>query len=240
MSLQINCAETLAHSEITELLENVFIVKGTYKAQYGDDIWQFSRNMVILRENDELSIINSIRLNESGLKALENLGTVKNVIKLGSAHGIDDAFYVGNYGAKYWMLAHDEHEGGLRPNEVLSKTNTPSDIISVYELNTKNKPEALLLLKVHGGVLVSCDSIKNWDVVDAFFSTESGEKMSQYGMIKSLDIDLNWVKNLEIPALDYKNLLKVEFKHFVPGHGTVILNEAYPKIEDAILTAFPH
>ncbi len=45
--------------------------------------WQFSRNMVIVREGERLIIINSVRLNEEALAELEQLGTVTDVIRLG-------------------------------------------------------------------------------------------------------------------------------------------------------------
>ena len=52
-----------------------------------------SRNMFVIRQGDELILVNSVRLTDDGLKELESLGNVKHVIRLAFGHGMDDPFY---------------------------------------------------------------------------------------------------------------------------------------------------
>ncbi len=85
------------HGDIETAFPNVYFVMGTSRPNFEGMTWQFSRNMTIVRDGDVLTLINAVRLNEDGLRALDQLGQVKNVVKLGSFHGIDDAFYVDRY-----------------------------------------------------------------------------------------------------------------------------------------------
>lgn len=77
-----------------------------------ENIEKSSRNMVIVRENGELTLINTVRLDEEGLTALEHLGHVKNVVRIGAFHGYDDAFYLDRYHAQLWAIKGMIHQSG--------------------------------------------------------------------------------------------------------------------------------
>src|SRR4051812_14909963 len=94
----------MPHGPIEEVFPNVFFVTGTMRGPFFESVWQFSRNMVVVREGDRLTLVNAVRLGEEGLAALDALGKVVNVVKIGSMHGVDDAFYVDRYRATYWAL----------------------------------------------------------------------------------------------------------------------------------------
>ena len=104
----------LPHGKIEEVFPDVFFVTGAMKTVLMGGHWHFSRNMTIVREGGELTLINTVRLDDAGLGELEKLGKVANVVKIGSLHGRDDAFYVARYGAKFWAGA--GHEGRARPH----------------------------------------------------------------------------------------------------------------------------
>lgn len=229
--------EALPHSAIKEVFEGVYIVMGTYIATYGEEQWQFSRNMTIVKEGNELTLINAIRLDDAGLAALERLGDIKNIIKLGAAHGIDNAFYADRYRASIWALPGDEHEDGLPITETLSPDHLPFIDTALYVFHS-SKPEAILEIKRNGGIIVSCDSIKNWSFADEFFSKESAEKMGQYGMLRPVDIDRNWVASCSISHSDFEGLLSLEFQHLIPGHGQIVQGTAHEKVKDAVADVF--
>ena len=50
---------------------------------------------VVLKQNDSLSVVNSLRMDDAGLAALDALGKVEHVIRLAGFHGMDDPFYKG-------------------------------------------------------------------------------------------------------------------------------------------------
>ena len=78
----------MPHGEIEEVFPDVFFVTGTTRPDFGGGPMQFSRNMTIVRDNGDLSLVNTVRLNEAGLARLDSLGRVANVIRIeiGRAH----------------------------------------------------------------------------------------------------------------------------------------------------------
>lgn len=236
-SSDLKLPHALPHSAITEVFPNVFMVTGAFIANYGGEEWQFSRNMSIIREGDQLTLVNAIRLDEAGLAALEQLGKVKHVVKLGAAHGIDNAFYALRYDAKVWALPGAEHEHGINTNEVLTTEHLPFTDALLHVLAEGEKAEAVMVVQRDGGILLTCDSVKNWAEVDPYFSAESGAKMSQYGMIVPTSIDANWAKTCGITRESFDNMLKLPFQHMIPGHGLVVKNDAQQQISNAVKQA---
>ena len=109
------------HGDIEEVFPDVFFVTGTTTPVFQGERWQYSRNMTVVRHETSLTLINTVRLDDAGLAALERLGTVENVVKLGGFHGIDDAFYVDRYGATLWGLPGAEHESGKQSDRFLGE-----------------------------------------------------------------------------------------------------------------------
>ena len=58
--------------------------------------------MVVLRHDGELTLIDPIRLTPEGEAELKALGEVKRILRLGAMHGIDDPWYVDQFGAELW------------------------------------------------------------------------------------------------------------------------------------------
>ena len=104
----------LPHGEIREVLPDVFFVTGQTRPTFGSQTLQFSRNMSVVRDGDALTLVNTMRLDAAGLARLDELGSVKNLVKLGFFHGRDDAFYLDRYGATLWSLPGMEHERGVQ------------------------------------------------------------------------------------------------------------------------------
>ena len=90
-------AEAMKHGSIEQVFENIYIVRGTAAFKKPVPV-RFSRNMTVIREGNDLTLINSVRLSEQGLTELDALGQVKHVIRLAGFHGMDDPFYKDRYG----------------------------------------------------------------------------------------------------------------------------------------------
>lgn len=78
------------HGPITEVFPDIFQVRGT--SNMGP--MRITRNMTIVRHKGALTLINTVRLSDEGLRELEALGRIENVMKVAGLHGIDDPFYV--------------------------------------------------------------------------------------------------------------------------------------------------
>ena len=147
------------HGEIRQIFDDIFFVSGTNKTTHDGTELQHSRNMIIVREEDKLSLINSIHLTDTGLIALEKLGQVDKVIRIGAFHGRDDAFYVNKYQAALWALPgmHDQHGCDIDV-EFTEQGQQPFANCSLLTFATAKFPEALIHIKQHDGILLSCDS----------------------------------------------------------------------------------
>lgn len=89
----------LPHEPIEELFPDIFLVHGSARIAPG---MRMNRNMLILRNGNELSLINPVRLFPAEEARLQKL---KHVIRLGYYHGVDDRYYVDSYGAEFWCQA---------------------------------------------------------------------------------------------------------------------------------------
>src|SRR5579863_5659880 len=95
---------SLPHESIQKIFDNIYYVIGTSITHHEGHVIQHSSNMTIVRHGDELTLINTIRLDDKGLQQLDALGNVKNIVRLGAFYGQDDAFYQQRYHAKLWSL----------------------------------------------------------------------------------------------------------------------------------------
>ena len=142
---------------------------GMNKTHYNGLDLQHSRNMVIVRNDNKLSLINTIRLDNNGLAALDKLGKVENIIRIGSFHGRDDAFYIDNYQARLWAIKGMEHANNKTADvELIPNGQMPFPDCSFFLFETSIFPEGILHIAKHGGILITCDSVKNWVAPDPF------------------------------------------------------------------------
>jgi len=234
-----NYAGPLEHGEIQEVFEDVFMVTGTMKNDFFGSPFQFSRNMTIVRENGILTILNSVRLNDDGLKALDLLGEVKHVVRLGDLHGIDDPFYVDRYKAKFWALPDMTIESGLKIDKPLSETgDLPVSNANIFIFKSVKRPECIIKLNKEGGIMLSCDAFQNWGEPDEFFDEESIRKMKEMDFFVPHNIGPLWLMESKPEAEDFLRLKNMTYKHALCGHGTPVLNNAKAVFEDRFKIVF--
>jgi len=218
-----------AHGEIREIFEDVFFVTGSVLMVPG---MQLSRNMIILREGDELTLVSTVRLDEEGLKSLDALGQVKNIVKLGAYHlgahnGLDDPFYVDRYSAKLWALEGMAHNAGFQTTNLLrTGEEMPVRDASLFVYESSKMPEGMLLLEKNNGILIAADSLQNWAKTDEYFSELAATRLTQAGFIKPANIGPEWLRTCQPQPADFAKVLQLEFAHLLPSHGSPILKEA--------------
>lgn len=218
----------MPHGEIEEVFPNVFFVSGTSRPQFGGSDWQFSRNMVVVSEEDRLTLVNTVRLDEPGLTRLDALGHVTHVVKLGAFHGMDDGFYRERYGAKQWALPGMVHDGGhATDEELVPGGKMPFAGVSVFSFATSEQPEGLLLIQREGGILVSCDSLQNWVEADPFFNEESAARMKSMGFIQPANIGPGWRMACKPQPSDFAQVKTLAFRHLLPAHGRPLRDAAH-------------
>lgn len=224
--------KALAHGELHEIFDNVFFVSGAMETVLMDMDWQFSRNMVVVRDEKRLIVINSVRLNDQGLAALDSLGKVTDIIRLGALHGRDDAFYVDRYKANYWAMPGVDNAANLSVNTLTADGKLPIKGASLFQFTTSNIPEAIIILPQDGGIAIACDALQNWLSPDEHFCEHSIERMQQMGFFTEANVGPVWQQVAEPEADDFIRLKAVPFKHAVCGHGEPLkerAKEAYLK-----------
>ena len=191
--------------------------------------------MIIVREEGKLSLINSVRLTDIGLIALEKLGQVDKVISIGAFHGRDDAFYVNKYQAALWALPgmHDQHGCDIDV-EFTEHGQQPFSNSSLLTFATAKFPEALIYIKQHDGILLSCDSIKNWLSPDEYFSEQSAAAYREQGFFGKATISKIWQQAMAVNATDFERVKQLSFRHLLSAHGEPLLETAYQDVLDTI------
>ena len=223
----------LSQVNLEEVFPDVFSITGSMETVLMGANWHFSRNMTVLRDGDALSLINTVRLNDAGLRQLDALGRVANVVKIGSLHGRDDAFYKLRYGATFWALPGMKHEHGLiADKELVSGGETPFPGSSVFVFRTTKLPECILRVDRSGGILIACDSLQNWHSPNEFFSEETRKMMAHMGYFKPANVGPLWMQLNEPNREDFVRLGDLSFRHVLCGHGAPLRDVAKEAYEE--------
>jgi hypothetical protein len=234
----------LEHGKFTEVFPDIFMITGTMRM--AGRPMSFSRNMIVVRENGSLTLINSVRLDGYGLKALEALGKVKNVVRLAGFHGMDDPFYRDRYDATVYAIKGQVYVDGFdldaeshfSADRMLGAADElPISGARLYTFKSAKPPEAVLLMLRDDGILVSGDSLQNWQAPDRYFSLMARVMMRVMGFIKPFAVGPGWRKFAKPSGEDLLGLLDLRFEHVLPAHGSEVIGDAKEKFRPAIEAA---
>ena len=198
---------------------------------------RLARNMVVLRHAGELTLINSVRLDPAGLAALEALGRVAHVMRIGF-HGMDDAFYLDRYGAKAWVVRGARREGvGEDVAELSEEAALPFPLARVFLFKATVQLEAALLVEREGGLLITCDSVQHWEA-SPLMSPLAKLATLVLGFRKPAQIGPPWRKRQTPPGGslrgDFERLASLPFVRLIGGHGGVLESRAQELLQATI------
>jgi hypothetical protein len=227
------------HGDLQEVLPNIYFVTGSMKM----GPLRFSRNMVVIKQGDGLVLVNSLRLNEAGLAALDALGTVTDVIRLAGFHGSDDPFYKEQYGCTSWAMKGSTYFTGVSPTkgeiyftpdkylEVGGELPVPG--ATLYRFDT-DPPEGLLRIDAGGGTVISGDSLQNWGTTNRYFNLLGKLGMTMAGFLKPHQLGKGWVGSGKPSEAQIKGVLDLEFQNLLPAHGDPVIGDAREKFRPSI------
>lgn len=225
-------AEALPHEPIEEVFADVFLVRGTFRA---GPLVSFNRNMIVLREAGALTVCNAVRLSPEGERALDALGAVKHVVRLGYHHTRDDAYYLHRYAPRFWSAGPDAgvtdrlEDGGP----------SPTSRAKVFVFRQAARGEAALRVERAGGnLLVTCDSVQHWPDTRGC-SPLGGLACRALGFLASpAKIGPIWLKECtdhdpRAMRPDFDRLLAQDFSHLLSAHGDVLRDRARDELRRA-------
>lgn len=228
------------HDPIEEIATDTFLVRGSIRM---NALMRITRNMVIVREDAKLTLINPVRLDAAGEARLNSLGTVTNVLRLGPLHGLDDPYYVDQFGAKMWCQSGGTTYPGPPIDHALSETSElPFGDAEIFCFETTKQPECLLRLKRDKTILLSCDSIQHYGDYrhNNFFARTI---MPFIGFPKTTIVGPLWLKFMTPDGGslkdEFERLLQWDFDALVSAHGSFLADGGHAAVRTAVNKAFP-
>lgn len=218
--------EAMPHGRLREIFSDVFVVTGTSTPEFLGARWRYSRNMTVVRRGSSLTLVNSVRLSDQGLRELHGLGRIENVVRLGAFHGMDDAFYVHELGARAWAPPGMPSAPELTAPVMPLGPELPLDDASLFVFSSSRQPEAVLHLQRDQGVLIACDSLQNWLSPDEYFDAESAERMRALGFFRSGNVGPGWLMACQPRSEDFERLQQLPYAHLLSAHGEPLLELA--------------
>ncbi len=215
------------------------MVRGTHRM---NAFMRISRNMAIIQDGDELSVINPLRLTAQGEQELQALGKVVRVMRLGAMHGADDAYYVKRFNAEFWC-----QPGGTTYTQppidraISADTQPPFPDAKFYCFAGAKQPESVVHVKRGAGLLLTCDAVQNYGDY-RHHSLPARLLMPWIGFPRRMIIGPFWLKRMtpEQGSLreEFEKLLTLEFDGLLSAHGSFLATGAKSALRNSIELTF--
>lgn len=232
----------LPHDPPRQIAENLYVVHSCIKI---NPVVRFTRNMAIVREGQELTLINPVRMNKTGLARLESLGKVRHVLRLGPMHGRDDPFYVDRYNAEFWSFEGGKTYTQPKITQALSEgCSLPFSGARLFAFNYMTEPEGAILLERSPGILLTCDAIQSYSTPPYTPHTNwfTRRLMPRIGFPRKTLIGPMWMKGLVTDRdgmkAEFERLLNWDFDQLLSAHGTFLSKNAHREVQQAFDTMF--
>lgn len=123
----------------------------------------------------------------------------------------------------------------MQPDVWLSKDSVlllKAATLKIFE--TPNPPEAALLLKRAGGILVTGDSLQNTPEADEFVNLPVRLIMREMGFFKACNVGPGWLQFAKPESSEVSSILDLDFEHVLPAHGKAVIGHAKEKYRPAL------
>jgi hypothetical protein len=221
---------------LQQVFDDVWWAWGTVRFMPG---FLFPRNMVIVREGGALVVVHPVMMPDDTQKKIEALGPVKHIVRLGAFHGMDDLAYAKKYDASLWAppgvdcaeglkVAHELHPGG----------ELPFADARLVDFEASRAPETALHLARNGGMLLTCDSVQNWEHTTGC-SFLGGVMSRMMGFKGRACIGPGWRKQCEPKegagfGPTFEQILDLEFRHVIGAHGAPMKDTAKEELRASV------
>ena len=223
---------------LEQAFTDVHVLHGTVSMGPGVRI---PRTMVVLQHEGTLTVVNAVRPDAAGMAALDALGKVEHVVKIGF-HGMDDPWFVQHYGATLWALPGVDPEGITVGRRLEAEGELPIPWLRLFTFQLCKRPEAALIADRDGGVLITCDSVQNWSDLEGCSLLAKGVTVAMGFNKRPANIGPPW-KKMQTPEggsleADYRRLLEEPFDHLIGGHGKPLRGGAKAALTETVRAVF--
>jgi hypothetical protein len=223
--------KVLPHGDLVQVLENIWFATGQVKMPMLFPPLHMSRSMTVIRhpDRDELTIVNSMRLSDKGLRELDKIGKVTNVLRIAGFHCRDDAFYRERYGARIFALngqvytremmkpPTDARLGYLQPDVWLQPGDAPPVANASLKWFSSCRPvEAILVIPQDGGTLVAGDSLQHTPAATEYHNWASKIMMKKFDFFNPHNVGPGWVQFAKPTLADVRSIMDLEFANVLP------------------------
>ncbi len=242
----------LPHGEPEKVFDNIWVIQGQVKLPILFPPMRISKAMTIIRnpENNHLTLVNAMPLSAETLQKLQQLGEIRNTLRIGGFHGRDDNFYRVKFGAKvYTLKGHvyakqlgnmpaEPEAGYMLPDVLLDEmSELPFSGAGLKIFRSSKQVEAILLLKQEGGILVTADALQNSAAPDCYYNWPAKVLMKRFGFFKPCNVGPGWLKFARPSLREIRSILDMTFDHVLPGHGAPVIGAAKEKYRPVLNSA---
>lgn len=226
------------HDPVEQIMDEIFMVRGSINL---NRFMRITRNMAIVRNGGELTLINPLRLDSKGEDQLKALGTVKNVMRM-ALHSVDDGYYVDTFNAEYWCPPMDRKADQPRVDHALVEgTPLPFPSAELFVFKGTMQPETVLSFRTGGGFLLTCDCIQHYG--DYKHNNLIARLLMPYiGFPKTTIVGPIWLNMMtpdgESLQDEFERLLKLDFNSLLCGHGSFLKSGAKEAVRKAVDKVF--
>lgn len=185
---------------------------------------RFGRNMVAVHSEDGWVLIDPVRLSESAERELLSRGPIRHLVRLGTYHGRDDAYYADRFGAaEFWCAPGVQSHPEPRAARAITEDGPfPIPDAKVVVFKAATRAECAVFLPQQR-LLLTCDSVQNYER-DPMLSPLARVVMYPMGFFSPCVIGPLWLKWTTPPGgsqrADFERILALDFDNLIGGHGT--------------------
>lgn len=231
-------APAYPHDPVAPIADEVFVVRGSLLL---NPLIRISRNMVVVRDGGDLTLVNPVRLNDAGMAALQRLGRIRHIVQLGALHGLDDHWYRQHFDVETWARPGSVKYPPPPGHRLLDPAQPlPFGGAQLFCFNG-TQPESALLLDRGHGLLLTCDAIQHYGDYHQH-STMAKLVMPFIGFPKTTLVGPIWLKAVTPPGgslrADFERLLQWRFDSLLSAHGSLLASGAHAAAAAAVHKAF--
>lgn len=241
--------KVLPHGPLINLFDNIWYIQGQVKMPMLFPPMRISKTMTVIKnpQTNELTLINAMPLNKETLNEIEQLGEIKNTLRVGGYHGRDDNYYKHHYNVKVYAIKGQCYEKKFEkvPGDPKNKyfqadvlldenSELPVPNATLKLFKSSNPIEGILHIHENGGILITADSLHNTANADEYCNWGAKIFMKKFGFFKAYNVGPGWVQFAKPSLKDIRSILDLDFDHVIPGHGPAVIGGAKQKYRPVI------